>query len=97
MEMGSHDCWKTFRATSRDDAAKQAKEFQRQEQHENGHGAYTGHLGTAGIGVQFCAKTFVDEMAAQNWILDNHDKWDAPYLVKIDGGDMWLLGGWCSS
>lgn len=95
--MGSHDCEFAFKAKTRAEAEVIAQEHQRQQQYENGHGAYTGHLGTAGIGVQYDPTVFADENAARNWILDRHDKWDVPYLVKYGTDDDWLLAGWCSS
>jgi len=87
----------TFRADTFAQAKEKAMTFQRQEQYENGHGGYSGHLGTAGVGVQRVLQTFATREAAEEWILDNHKKWDVPMLARIGNTDEWLLAGWCAS
>jgi len=95
-KMGAHSCDHLFKAKSKEEAEQKAKDFQYQEQHENGHGPYTGHLGTAGIGVQHIAIEFKTPDEAREWILENHNKWDLPMMAKC-GDELWMLAGLCSS
>lgn len=95
--MGAHTCHHVFQAKTKAEATKKAEAHQGQEQHENGHGPYTGHLGTAGIGVVHCDKVFSSDREAIEWINENHtDKWSLPMLAKC-GEERWVLAGWCAS
>lgn len=94
--MGAHTCDHVFKAKDKAEATKKAEAFQRSEQHENGHGPYTGHLGTAGVGVQHVEQTFDTPQAARDYIFDAHRKWDLPMLAKC-GDKYWILAGLCSS
>jgi len=90
-----------FSAKTEAEAIKHAKTYQQQRQHEDGHGPYTGHLGTAGVGVQRRNGSqpylFATVEEAEDWVLEHHNKWDLPYLVKIGkDGDQWMLAGLCS-
>ncbi len=94
--MGAHSCVHFIQAETKEEAIKKAEAYQESEQYENGHGAYSGHLGTAGVGVQF-VQEFIDEWSAENWILDHHQKWDLPMLARVKGTDRWVLAGWCAN
>lgn len=94
--MGAHTCDHVFEAKSKNEAVKKAEAFQRQEQYENGHGPYSGHLGTAGVGVQLLAIEFATPQAARDHIFDNHRKWDLPMLARCGDG-VWILAGLCAS
>lgn len=95
--MGAHTCSHLIKATTKAEAVKKAEAYQAQEQHENGHGPYTGHLGTAGIGATLCDREFSSEREATEWIFENHaGKWELPMLAKC-GDDLWVLAGWCAS
>jgi len=97
--MGAYDVSHTINAKGESAAVKAAEAYQRRCQYESGHAAYTGHLGTAGIGVQTHPHIFPDEVEARRWALDHHSKWDVPYLLRYGepAADTWLLVGWCSS
>lgn len=96
--MGAHTCCHVIKAASKAEAVKKAEEYQHAERREYGQGAYTGHLGTAGIGVVHCRRTFETLPEAEEWIYENHyDKWALPMLAKVGTGDTWILAGWCAS
>ena len=95
--MGAHTCSYVFKAENKAKAIDYAQDYQRQQQHESGHGAYTGHLGTSGVGVQVLEQTFDSAEAASEWIFDNHNKWDLPMLARCGSDGRWILAGWCSS
>jgi hypothetical protein len=95
--MGAHSSEYTFTAKTRTEAIAAAGEYQRQCQHEYGHGPYTGHLGTAGIGADVLEQQFDTVEAALEYIWGQHDKWDLPMLARISGTDTWVLAGMCAS
>jgi hypothetical protein len=95
--VGAHTCSHVVCAKTWTEAVKKAEDYQAAERHENGHGPYTGHLGTAGIGVVKCDRKFASDIEAAEWIFENHhDKWSLPMLARC-GEDRWILAGWCAS
>lgn len=95
--MGAHFNHHTFSALNRTDAIKKAEAYQRHCQDESGHGPYTGHLGTVGVGVTALTSTFASEDDALRHIEEVHSKWDPPILARIQGTDTWILAGLCPS
>lgn len=92
--MGSQFNSITITAKDKAEAVAKAEAHQEQCQHEYGHGAYTGHLGTmAGVDV---SRTEYDSVEAANEDIDEiHDKWSPPILARIKGTDQWVFAGRC--
>ena len=78
------------------DAVRAAEAYQQARQYEQGHGPYTGHLGTSGVGVQYSTRRYETYEEACKEIQEMHDKWSRPILARINDGT-WILAGWCSS
>ena len=95
--MGAYFEEHKFKAASKPEAITKAHDYQQQQQHESGHGPYTGHLGTAGVGTFSPGQTFKDFDEARAYASERHHKWDLPMLMKVGDGDDWLLAGWCAS
>lgn len=73
---------------------------QEQCRHENGH-SYSGGIGMAD-GLEFDdTKTFDDWMAANTYLQERAQKWEAAIAVKIkataEKPASWFVGAWCSS
>lgn len=70
---------------------------QEQDRYENGH-CYSGGIGMAD-GLEFATTKFADETAAEQWLVDNAQKWEAAIAVRYGTGDgeAWLIGAWCAS
>jgi len=76
--MGSHDYIIGYRES---DQAKVSKLWERQvedDECESGRGAYAGNATTMHGRIQFRDKRFATENEARNWILDQHEKREAP-------------------
>jgi len=55
--------------------------------HNNGHGGYTGSIVEMGEGIDFRTHTIFDTInAAENYISENHSKWDGPIAVQFKTG-----------
>lgn len=98
--MGANFCTMSVPATlTRKDIQKQFSEAQEQDRYENGH-SYSGGFGMAD-GLAFRDNpTFPDCAAAEAWLSDNAQKWNAAIAVQhatMDGPKMWLIGAWCAS
>ena len=70
--------------------------------HENGHSGYTGSLGSMGGGAHFKGRSFGTLDEATEWLMDNHEKWDPPWVVEVIQSDthpkgLWVYGGWAPS
>ena len=95
--MGAHNNAYVFEAKDQKDAISKAETFQRSELVQYGNDAYSGHLGTQGVGVgKVVSVAFPTPSEAEKYILDRHDKWDRPWLAHC-GGNVWVLAGWCAS
>lgn len=75
-------------------------EAQRRCRHNNGH-SYSGGIGMAD-GIKFTPHSFFYEPAADEWLMDNAQKWEAALAVKVvppddPKGAYWRVGAWCSS
>ncbi len=67
--------------------------------HEHGH-SYSGEIGMLNGKPKFEDKQFQNEAEADDYITDNHEKWEPPLAVSFrhtNGQLYWLIGGWCSS
>lgn len=54
--------------------------------HECGHDSYSGGIGTMAPGVDFVSiRPFESEAEAEEYLADNHDKWDAALAVPYKG------------
>lgn len=67
-------------------------------QYEDGHGGYTGTFAES-PGLTVTGKVFATYKEADDWLLDNAEKWENSLAVQIksDTNDKWLIGGWFSS
>lgn len=93
--MGANFCTRLIKAATKEEAMNAASSFQDQERHEYGHGAYGGHLGTI-YGLNVLDQEFATREEAEEYISDEHDKWEPPMLAKCGEG-LWLLAGVCPS
>jgi hypothetical protein len=68
--------------------------------YQQGH-SYSGGIGMLGKGISWIEKEFPTEREADDYLVDNHQKWNGAMGVKfigaIGGKKMYLVGGWCSS
>lgn len=95
--MGAEFCEHQLTAHGWDGAGASAVAKQVRDQHEYGHGAYTGHLGTVS-GVNAAGRLeFESYEAAREYIQDKHQKWEPPMLVRIKGTNGYLFAGWMPS
>jgi len=62
---------------------------------ENGH-SYSGGIGMLGAEIDWRDKVFDSISDAEEWIQDNHEKWENGIGVKTKDGYI-VIGGWCSS
>jgi hypothetical protein len=61
---------------------------------------YSGAIGMLGRVSEFRDKELPDRAAAENFLMDNHEKWSdamAVSFVDSDGKKCWMVGGWCSA
>ena len=62
--------------------------------YENGH-SYSGSIGVMPHGVTWRSETCKTIREAEDFISENHDKWDEAFAVRTEEG--YVVGGWCSS
>ena len=71
-----------------------------ESQYTSGH-EYSGEIGMMGSDeINWRPITpMEDERAAEDYIADNHEKWECAMAVPYKDGDKrhYVLGGWCSS
>lgn len=58
---------------------------------------YSGEIGMLGSGINFRNTEVESAEAGDNYLEENHEKWDPAMGVKVEGTDCWVVGGWCSS
>ena len=67
--------------------------------HDSGH-MYSGGIGMLGHGIDWQGRVpFDSEEAAEDWLSENHQKWDKAMAVQYREDDVLhrAIGGWCSS
>lgn len=66
---------------------------------ENGHrGGYSGDFQTCD-GLDVTSKTFPDEDEANDWLVNNTEKWGNARAVKVQKAPKawyWIVGAWCA-
>jgi hypothetical protein len=69
-----------------------------QSRYEDGH-SYSGQIGMLGGIRSWNDLNLPDMAAADEYISENHEKWQAAMAVSYTdkGEKYWLIGGWCSS
>ncbi len=94
--MGASEDFRGYdkRDRTRSDVEKLFACDQEQSAYEDGH-SYSGQIGVMPPGISWINKKFESCNQAENYILDNHDKWDAAMGAEFPDG--FLVGGWCSS
>ena len=97
--MGAHDATRILSGTKKEMIEKWNRMIE-DDLYENGHGAYTGGIGTMGRGISkfwdFDCRT---QEEAYNKLLEEHEKWTPAMAVRFrpdDGRDLWLVGGWAA-
>jgi len=67
-------------------------------QYEDGH-SYSGCIGMLDGSPQFKDLNLESGDEAEEYIEENHDKYDSPMAVSFtkDNQKYWVIGGWCSS
>ena len=79
---------------TRSDIEKLFAGDQKQSAYEDGH-SYSGQIGVMPTGISWVDKTFESYNEAENYILENHEKWDEAMGTEFPNG--FLVGGWCPS
>lgn len=67
--------------------------------YEHGHGGYTGTIAEFGGIGKWKDLDLPSIRAAEDYIVENHQKWDPAMAVSFrleDGTFGWVVGGWCS-
>ena len=93
--MGANFQTEHFPVTDKEQIKQKYVEYISAREFEQGHDPYSGYLSTLGHNIVFTTQEFDDILAANNWIAENHEKWEPPLAVKVPDG--WLIGGWCPS
>lgn len=94
--MGSSYNQLTIKAATRKEAETKFAMLQDQDRYENGH-SYSGGIGMA-RGLAFASETFATKEAAEEWLVDNAEKWGPAIAVRSgDTPNAWIVGAWCSS
>ena len=73
------------------------KAFSRDQEdsaYESGH-SYSGQIGVMPHGIDWLTQTCKTLHAAEEYITDEHDKWDKAFGAVTEEG--YVVGGWCSS
>ena len=97
--MGASNDSRTYLTTDKAVIKKKWNEAVEDSLHEDGH-SYSGCIGMLGTGIEKWKDLQLPTQAeAQEYIDDNHDKWDGAMAVSFKEGDKegWVVGGWCSS
>ena len=74
-------------------------EYVEECQYEQGHGGYTGSMAETD-GCSMTDQEFINEHDAEEWLMDNAQKWGPALIVQVtlkDQEPYWLFGAWCSS
>ena len=105
--MGANDCCGTFEAKNEIEALKRAEELMAEMRHDEGSGAYAGHLGICdGVKVHRAGRLLTENQAYNLAFEDRPkalaEKWGPAILfqVKNVGGSRkrkWFLAGLCAS
>lgn len=98
--MGASNIFMTVRTEDREKAKAAFDKKVREDLHEYGHDQYSGSFGTF-HGLEFHPGTFATEEAAENYIMDNQEKWQAAIAVLVkspeDKTGHFVIGGWAAS
>ena len=89
----------TLKGETIEEIEKQWNEMVEDDLHENGH-SYSGGIGMLGSGFEVQAQTFHTPKEADDFICENHDKWDGAWAVRVrtqEENITLVIGGWCSS
>jgi hypothetical protein len=81
--MGAHDCLTVFKTDSEAKVRKGWALMQEDAAEEDGHGSYSGTCATMRGKPRFHDKKLAGEDAARDFVLENHDKWDAAIAVSF--------------
>lgn len=95
--MGAEFQVMTVNSTNRVKIKKQFKSAQETDLYDNGH-FYSGGFGMA-PGLEFNdSKTFETYDEAEQWLLDNAQKWENAIAVPVKDGKkiIYAIGAWCS-
>lgn len=79
------------------DILSEFQQAQDQDRYENGH-CYSGGIGMA-RGLKFLVSSFSSDQAADEWLVDHCQKWDAALAVvvqKNNQADHYRIGAWCA-
>ncbi len=98
--MGATTVFHTFRVADKNRINAAFSEACEDARYEHGHGGYTGTIAEFnGIG-KWKDLLLDSEDAAEDFIEENHDKWDPAMAVSFKAEDGswggWIVGGWVS-
>ena len=77
------------------DPVEWVKQARANDQHEYGHGGYTGTWAEIPGATHVRIKPFQSEQAAEEYLLDNAEKWNDALIVPLWDG-RWVVGAWAS-
>ncbi len=96
--MGASVDTRTIKDASREDLKKLFENATEEARYNNGNSGYTGTIAEMSSIGSFVDKEYDSAFEAEDYIVDNHDKWDQAMAVSYlrKGQKCWLVGGWCS-
>ena len=80
---------------SKESARLQFGKMQDEDRYENGHGAYSGGVGTC-AGLAFHEKEFDTIEEARDYVEERAEKWGNAVAVRVKGRGGWFVGAWCA-
>ena len=81
--MGSTFQARTFREKTTDKLRKAYESYVKELEFEYGHNPYNGTFSTCGAGLRITDKKFAHIDEAEQWLMDNHSKWDSAMAVQL--------------
>lgn len=94
--MGAQFNTAMLRATNDPDAYKEGEALIEKALYDHGHAGYSGSFAECnGVNVD-STFMFDSAQAAEEWLMDNAEKWGPMEIVKVNNGP-YIAGAWCSS
>lgn len=93
--MGAEFNFETLMGKTAEEVRKEGLEVIDQAAWDYGHAGYTGSFAEA-QGVELRPEKFPTAEAAEEWLSENCQKWEAALIVQVIDGP-YVMGAWCSS
>lgn len=78
FKMGAHSYLVTFEVSNRVEVSKRWGSIVEDDAYESGRGPYAGNATTLGTQIRFRDERLSSHREAEEYVLDNHNKWDSP-------------------